>query len=499
MSMYGSGQASKRQKRETRNFDTNEFFPGLSRVEYRPEAGPDETLFYRYYGGATERVHGRTMEEWLRPAVSFPHAFRSTGADAFGQQTFQRPWDDGTNTMDNFKRRIRAAFEFYTKLVVSHHSYFNNLGHVGAKYWTLYDRDLCPEGETPEETGRNMDEAIELVTELQQRTGVRPLWLGVDLFSHPRYVHGAGTSPEAGVVAMAGAQVRRGMEAAHRLGAEAFLFPAAREGFPSILHSDIQREMRNYARFLRMAAEFKEKLGFRGQLLLAPTVPEGPACGSGGWAKGGTGFGGGAGGHSYLYDAMSALCFLKHHQLDRHFKLSVHLGNDVHISSAFGVLGSLDTYSPTEDGIYHDPSVIDLREATLAMKTILEQNGLPSGGGLNVVAAPHRQSIELRDLFVAHISRIDAFARALKAASRMLTDGQRYLSFHTGFGSRMAGGAGSPTAVGASGIVATSPGGTTTEATPGLEECEEYVRKHGEPTQTSARHEHWEATLAHYL
>ncbi|XP_071451083.1 uncharacterized protein [Hetaerina americana] len=492
MSIYGTGQATKRQKRETRNFDANEFFPGLNRVEYRPDAGPDETLFYRYYGGANERVHGRTMEEWMRPAVSFPHAFRSTGADAFGQQTFQRPWDDGTNSMENYKRRLRAAFEFYTKL--------------GTKYWTLYDRDLCPEGDTPEDTGRNMDEAIELVTELQQRTGIRPLWLGVDLFSHPRYVHGAGTSPEAGVVAMAGAQVRRGLEAAHRLGAEAFLFPAAREGFPSILHSDIQREMRNYARFLRMAAEYKDKLGFRGQLLLAPTLPEGPPCGSGGWAKGGTGFGGGAGGRSYLYDAMSTLCFLKHHGLERHFKLSVHLGNDIHISSAFGILGSVDTYSPAEDGIYHDPSVIDLREATLAMKTLLEQGGLSSGGGLNVVAAPHRQSLELRDLFVAHISRIDSFARALKAASRMLTDGvfarniqQRYLSFHSGFGSRMSGGM-SPTAVGATGAAATSPGAAVAvEASPGLEECDEYVRKHGEPTQTSARHEHWEATLAHYL
>ncbi|KAE8748686.1 hypothetical protein FOCC_FOCC004489 [Frankliniella occidentalis] len=465
--------------------DVSEYFSGVPRIEYRPDAGPEEALCYRYYNPG-ERCHGRTMEEWLRPALSFGHALRSAGSEAYGQppgvqQRPQRPWDDGTNSLDNYHRRIRAAFELCNKL--------------GIRLWAAWDRDLAPEGDSLEETQRNLDESVDLCLELQQQQQqqqrahgaaagpIKPLWLGADLHSHPRYCQGAGTAPDAGVLAVAGTQVRRALQAAQRLSAECFLFWGGRDGYASPLNTDPARELRGYARLLRMTAEHRDRLGYRGQLLLETThLP----CGAQGQA---------ARPSVRRYDdcAASAVGLLRQFGLDRHFKLSTPPGHQVVVSSAYGMLGCLNATA-------HDFPP-DVREATVVMKSVLEQGGVQPGG-LLIGVPMRREALDARDLVGAYVAVIDCYAKALRAAVKLVADGafsrnlqQRYLSFHSGFGARLSSG----------------------EAT--LEDCEEHARKLQQQQQqlqqqqqqqqpgegqldwclVSGRPEHWEAVCGRYI
>ncbi|PSN40216.1 Xylose isomerase [Blattella germanica] len=348
MSLYGQA-INKRQKtaREVnKNFDGNEFFPGLSHVEYRPDAGPEDTLCYRYYN-ASERIHGRTMEEWLRPSVSFWHAFC----------------------------------------------------YAGVKYWTAYDHDIAPEGDTLEDTNHNLDEVCEVILELQQRTGVKPLWIASNLHSHPRYMKGATTSSEVQVVAFAGAQLKKSLEVTQKLGGECFLFRSTREGYASVLNTDIQRELRNYSRLLKM---------IHGQLLMESYNRNDNASNYKDlkWGE--------APQYQYNWDAMSSLCFLKHYNLDRYFKLSVPPGHQLLITSMYGMLGSLDV----------TPQMCrpNIRDATLLMKTVIEQGGMQPGG-LNIGVPLHRESTDLKDLMVAYVSYIDIYARGLRNAAKIVSDG----------------------------------------------------------------------------
>ncbi|XP_069702097.1 uncharacterized protein [Periplaneta americana] len=451
MSLYSQA-INKRQKttREiNKNLDSNEFFPGMSRVDYRPDAGPEDTLCFRYYN-ASERIHGRTMEEWLRPSVSFSHAFCYMGTDLYGQPTFHRTWDDGSNSIENYKRRLRAAFEFFSKL--------------GNKYWTLYDQDIAPEGDTLEDTIHNLDEVTDLLLELQQRTGVKPLWISPNLHSHPRYRNGAVTSSEFQTVAFAGAQLKKGLELAHKFGAECFLFRGIREGYTSVLNTDMPRELRNYSRLLKMTQDYKERLGYRGQLLLDSNCSSDNVNNykSYNTPK-----------YHYNWDAMSSLAFLKHHSLDRYYKLSVSPGHQFFMTSVYGMLGSLDITSVTSPNI---------RDATLLMKTVIEQGGMQPGG-LNIGVPLHRGSVDLKDLMVVYVNYIDIFARGLRNAAKIVSDGvftknlqQQYLGFHTGFGSRLSNGEAS------------------------LDDCDDQTRRHpGDMTTSSTGTEYWEAVFSHYI
>ncbi|XP_054285896.1 uncharacterized protein LOC129002254 [Macrosteles quadrilineatus] len=461
MAMF-TAQAAKRQKTSSLRDassranipEANEFFPALSKVEYKPEAGVEDTLSYRYYN-ATERVHGRPMEEWLRPAVSYWQAFHLPSTShgfSFNESTYSRPWDDGTQTLDCYKRRLRAAFEFYSKL--------------GVKHWTVWDRQLAPESDSQEEFSHNLDESVEFVNELQHRSGVRPLWLGVDLYSQHKYFNGAGTSSDAAVVSAAGAQIKKALEIAQKLGAENFLFRGAREGFSSTLNTDHSRQLRNYARLLKMAADYKDRLGYRGQLLYEPNFED--------WFNDSnydteqkTFF-------RYEYDSTSAICFLKHYGLDRQYKLSVRPGHQLTLASVYGALGSVDTTFTTTPP--------HLPDAVLLLKSVIENGGLQPGG-INIGVKLRPDSVDLKDLAVAYISTIDTYAKALRVAAKIIADGvfiknlqQRYLTFHSGFGSRFMNGEAS------------------------LEECEEYTRKqNGENIPTSGRSEHWEALFNRYV
>ncbi|XP_037783470.1 xylose isomerase-like [Penaeus monodon] len=332
------------------------------------------------------------MEEWLRFSVAYWHSFRGTGSDPFGAGTIRRPWDDGTESLENAKRRLRAAFEFFSKL--------------GNKYWTFHDRDLAPEGATIAETNANLDQLVELAAELQKKTGVKLLWATCNLFAHPRYMHGAATSCDAHVTAYAGAQVKKGLEIAHRLGAENFVFWGGREGYLSLLNTDVKADLDHLAAFFRMVVGINR----------------------------------------------------------------------------YGMLGSIDANTGSPDlGWDTDQFPMDVRNCTVIMKAVVEQAGL-APGGLNFDAKVRRESTELRDLFIAHAAAMDTFARGLKNAARIISDGvmrkslmARYASWNSGVGARIAAGEAS------------------------LEECEKVILERGDPKPSSGHQEHFEAMLNHYI
>uniref|UniRef100_A0A1B6E4W0 Xylose isomerase n=1 Tax=Clastoptera arizonana TaxID=38151 RepID=A0A1B6E4W0_9HEMI len=465
MALYASTQANavKRQKTGLRDtstrsnvVDSNEYFQGIQKIEYKPEAGIEETLCYRYYN-AVERVHGRTMEEWLRPSISFWHAFNTSPQhdfDSWNQSLLQRPWDDGNHTLETYKRRIRAAFEFYSKL--------------GVKYWCVWDRDLAPEGDTLEETNHNMDEIMEFILDLQQKTGTRLLWLAVNLHYNPRYNSGACTSSDASVLSFAGAQVKKAMEVAHKLGAESFLFRGIKEGFSSHLTTDHTKQLRGFARLLKMTSDYRDRIGYRGQLLLEPNYEN-----FFNYRKNDKYLNSSKVYHYYDYDTTSALCFLKHFNLDRYYKISAKIGHQLSLASIYGSLGSIDATCITAPPNIH--------ETTLLLKTVIENGGIQPGG-LNIGVTMYPDSTDLKDMALAYISAIDSFAKGLRNAAKIIADGilsknvqQRYLSYHSGFGSRFMNGEAS------------------------LEECEEQAHKHNnEVFNTSSRTEHWETVFARY-
>nr|CAH0112826.1 unnamed protein product [Daphnia galeata] len=435
-----------------------EFFKDVPQIVYNRDANIDETLCFKFYN-ATEVILGRPMEEWLRFSVCFWHSFRGTGTDPFGQATIKRSWDDGTETMDNYKRRLEAAFEFFTKL--------------GIKYWTFHDRDISPEGSSLEETNRNLDEMSDLALNLQRQTGVQLLWNTCNLFAHPRYSNGAATNPNAHVVAYAAAQIKKGLEIGQKLGAKNFVFWGGREGYNSLLNTDLHLEMSNMANFLRMALVYKKKIGFKGQLLIEPK-PKEPTR------------------HQYDYDAQTVMSFLRQFNLHNDFKLNIEPNHttlaghgyehDVVMASTLGILGSIDANTGSPDlGWDTDQFPMDIRACTAVMLQVIRQGGVQPGG-LNFDAKVRRESTNTKDLFIAHIGAMDSFARGLRNAAKIVEDGimakylkGRYISFESGFGLKIATG--------------------LTD----LEECEEFIRQHGEPETISGQQEHCEAIFNRYL
>ncbi|XP_051920723.1 xylose isomerase-like [Hippocampus zosterae] len=434
-----------------------EFFAGIPKIPYVAGAGPGDVLCFKHYN-SQEVLMGKTMEDWLRFSVCYWHTFCGTGADPFGFPTLLRSWNEGS-PMEAAKKRLQAAFEFFTK--------------IGVKYYTFHDRDMAPEGSTLEESNRNLDEITDLALELQKKTGVKVLWVTCNLFAHPRYMNGAATNPDCHVLAYAGAQVKKGLDVAKKLGAENFVFWGGREGFLSVHNTDVAAELKHMANFFKMAIEYKEKIGLKCQFLIEPK-PKEPCK------------------HQYDYDAMSVLGFLKHYGLESHFKLNIEPNHttlaghsyehDVVMASAFGMLGSVDANTGSPDlGWDTDQFPMDIRNTTLVMKTIIEQGGLQSGG-LNFDAKVRRESTDPEDLFIAHIGAMDAFARGLRNAVSICEDGllanlvqERYSSFSQGIGLKVEEGAAS------------------------LEEMEAFIKQNGEPKSTSGKQEKYESIFNYYV
>lgn len=361
--------------------------------------------------------------------------------------------------MEIAKKRLSAAFEFFTKL--------------GVKYYTFHDRDMAPEGRTLKESNRNLDEITDLALELQKQTGVKVLWVTCNLFAHSRYMNGAASNPDCHVFAFAGAQVKKGLEIAKKLQAENFVFWGGREGFLSALNTDVAAELRHMASFFKMAVAYKEKIGLKCQFLIEPK-PKEPCK------------------HQYDYDAMSVIGFLKHFGLDKDFKLNIEPNHttlaghsyehDIIMASVFGMLGSVDANTGSPDlGWDTDQFPMDIRNTTLVMKAVIEQGGLQPGG-LNFDAKVRRESTELEDLFIAHIGAMDAFARGLRNAAKIFEEGvmqnmlrERYMSFSLGIGQKVE------------------------ESSCSLEDLEEFIKQNGEPKVTSGKQEQYEAVFNHYL
>ncbi len=393
-----------------------EAFPDVKKIQYE---GPDSKnpLAFKHYN-PDELVEGKPMAEHLRFSVAYWHAFRNAGADQFGQPTRLMPWDDGSDSIENAANRVRVAFEFFEKL--------------GVRYYCFHDRDVAPEGATLAESNKNLDEIVKVLKAEQERTGVKLLWGTACLFAHPRYMHGAATSPNADAFAYAAAQVAKAMEVTKELGGAGYTFWGGREGYKSLLNTDMGRELDHLGRFLHMAVDYKKQIGFDGQFYIEPK-PKEPTK------------------HQYDSDAAACFAFLQKYGLVNHFKLNIEANHatlaghtfihELEFCLANGILGSVDANrGDLLLGWDTDQFPTDLYDTTFAMLAILWADGFTTGG-LNFDAHVARESFEPVDLFHAHIGGMDAFARGLKSAAAIRKDGridefleQRYASWDTGIG-----------------------------------------------------------------
>jgi xylose isomerase len=394
-------------------------FKNIGPITYEGPTSKNPLAFKHY--NAAEIVEGKTMREHLRFAVVYWHTFRGTGSDPFGAGTLQRPWDDGSNSVRNAQNRARVAFEFISKL--------------GAPYYCWHDRDVAPEGATLAETNKNLDAVAKVLKEEQERTGVKLLWGTANLFSNPRFVHGASTSSNADVFAFAGAQVKKAMEVTHELGGEGYTFWGGREGYMTLLNTDLKREQQHLARFLHLAVAYKKQLGFKGQFYIEPK-PKEPTK------------------HQYDSDAAACLNFLREFDLLPHFKLNIEtnhatlaghtMQHELEVAGAAGALGSIDANTGDELlGWDTDQFPTSIYLTTYTLLSLLKYGGFKTGG-LNFDAKVRRESFEPVDLFHAHIGGMDAFARGLKIAMAIRKDGrlaefvkQRYASWDAGIGAKI--------------------------------------------------------------
>ncbi|CAL9106032.1 xylose isomerase-like isoform X1 [Musa acuminata AAA Group] len=393
-----------------------EFFPGISKIKYEGPTSKNP-LSYKWYN-AEEEILGKKMKDWFRFSVAFWHTFRGTGADPFGAPTKSWPWEDGTNSLAMAKRRMRAHFEFMDKL--------------GVERWCFHDRDIAPDGKTLVETNANLDEVVALAKELQEGNKIKLLWGTAQLFFHPRYMHGAATSSEVGVYAYAAAQVKKAMEVTHYLGGENYVFWGGREGYQSLLNTDMQRELDHLARFLKAAADYKKKIGFNGTLLIEPK-PQEPTK------------------HQYDWDAATAYAFLQKYGLLGEFKLNIECNHatlsghschhELETARINGLLGNIDANTgDPQIGWDTDQFLTDIGEATLVMLSVVRNGGI-APGGFNFDAKLRRESTDVEDLFIAHISGMDTLARGLRNVAKLTEDGslaelvrKRYQSFDTEIG-----------------------------------------------------------------
>ncbi|WP_206922137.1 xylose isomerase [Alicyclobacillus suci] len=391
------------------------YFPEVKRIQYEGRKSKNPLAFKHY--NPSEVVLGKTMEEHLRFAVSYWHTFTLSGSDLFGLPNMIRPWD-GYSGLDLAKKRVEAAFEFFEKM--------------GVNYFCFHDRDIAPEGDTLRETNKNLDVIVSMIREYMKSSGKKLLWNTQNMFSNPRFAHGAGTSPEADVFAYAAAQVKKGLEVALELGAENYVFWGGREGYETLLNTDMKLELDNQARLFHMACDYADEIGFKGQFLIEPK-PKEPTK------------------HQYDFDAASAIAFLKTYDLDKRFKLNLEANHatlaghtfehELYVSRIHGMLGSVDANQGDPLlGWDTDEFPTDMYSATLAMYQILKNGGLHSGG-LNFDAKVRRASMTPIDLFYGHVVGMDTFARGLKVAAKLVEDKvfdqfieERYKSYQSGIG-----------------------------------------------------------------
>ena len=391
-------------------------FPTIKPIAYEGP-GSAHALAFRHYN-PTEIIDGKTMAQHLRFSIAYWHAFRGTGSDPFGPGTIVRPWEKGQDPVSVAKVRLDAAFEFFQK--------------IRAPFYCFHDRDIAPEGATLAQSNKHLDAIVAHAKSLQKATGVKLLWGTANLFSNPRYMCGASTNPDAHVFAYAAAQVKKAIDATQELGGENYVFWGGREGYETLLNTNLKREQDHLAAFLHMAVDYAKSIGFKGQFLIEPK-PKEPTK------------------HQYDFDVASGIAFLRTYGLEKHFKFNIETNHatlaghtfqhEIEVAASQKMLGSIDANAGDELlGWDTDQFNTNVKELTLAMTSILKAGGLGSGG-FNFDAKLRRPSIDAEDLFHAHIGGMDAYALAFKLARRIIADGkfdqfvaQRYASFDTGFG-----------------------------------------------------------------
>jgi len=398
-----------------------EYFNNISKIKYE---GPksNNPLAFKFYN-PEEKIAGKTMEEIMRFGVAYWHTFTMDGSDPFGEGNMIRNWDHYSG-MDLAKARVEAAFEFFEKL--------------GVPYFCFHDVDIAPEGSTLQETNKNLDEIVSMIKEYMKDTGIKLLWNTANNFSHPRFVHGAASSNNADVFAYTAAKIKKGLEIGKELGAENYVFWGGREGYESLLNTDMKLELDNLARMYHMALDYAKEIGFDAQFLIEPK-PKEPTT------------------HQYDFDVASSHAFLQKYGLENDFKFNIEANHatlaghtfehELHYSRINNMLGSVDANQGDPLlGWDTDEFPTDVWSTTLAMYEILKNGGLGSGG-LNFDAKVRRGSFEQNDLFYAHIAGMDAFAIGLKVAQRLIADNvlediihKKYDSYSHGIGEKIVGG-----------------------------------------------------------
>ncbi|HVV69528.1 MAG TPA: xylose isomerase [Gammaproteobacteria bacterium] len=399
-----------------------EFFPNINHIKYE---GPQtkNPLAYRYYN-PQQQVLNKTMEEHLRMAVCFWHTFCWSGQDIFGEATFDRPWLQAADPMQRAEQRVLAAFEFISKL--------------GLPFFTFHDRDVAPEGNNLQESNRNLQHIAEKIAAQMQKTGIKLLWGTANLFSHRRYMAGAATNPNPEVFAYAVAQVKQALDITHQLKGANYVLWGGREGYDTLLNTDLRQESEQLGRFLSLLVDYKHKIGFKGTFLIEPKPCE-PTK------------------HQYDFDSATVLAFLQKYGLEKEFKVNIEANHATLSGHSFpheiayaytnGIFGSIDANrGDAQLGWDTDQFPMDLNDTTLALYYILQHGGFENGG-FNFDTKLRRQSIDLEDMFYAHISGVDTLARSLLVAAKLITSGelqnfvnQRYAGWKSGLGAEILGG-----------------------------------------------------------
>jgi xylose isomerase len=434
-----------------------EYFKGIGKIAYE---GPqsDNPFAYKWYD-ENRKIGGKTMKELFRFAVSYWHTFCGTGGDPFGPGTKAFPWLAAPDAIQSAKDKMDAAFEFITKL--------------GVPYYCFHDIDLVDEGATIKEYESRMQQVVDYAKEKQKASGVKLLWGTANVFSNPRYMNGASTNPDFSVLAYAGTQVKNSLDATIALGGENYVFWGGREGYMTLLNTNMKREQEHLARFLSVARDYARKQGFKGTFFIEPKPCE-PTK------------------HQYDYDSATVIGFLRHFGLDKDFKLNIEVNHatlaghtfqhELQVAADNGFLGSIDANrGDQQNGWDTDQFPMNLNDMVEAMLVILEAGGF-SGGGVNFDAKTRRNSTDLEDIFHAHIGGIDSFARSAIIAEKMLNESpykkfrtERYASFDSGKGKEF------------------EEGKLT------LEDLRNFAIANGEPKQTSGKQEWLENMINQYI
>ena len=433
-----------------------EYFPGINEIQFE---GPKSKnpLAFKYYD-ANQMIMGKTMKDYLRFAVAYWHTFCGDGGDPFGPGTQQFPWVGATDKMEAAKNKMDAAFEFISK--------------VGAPFYCFHDTDLVGDG-TVFEIEKRLANMIDFAKERQAATGAKLLWGTANVFSNPRYMNGASTNPDFNVLANAAVQVKNAMEATIALGGTNYVFWGGREGYMSLHNTDVKRELENMGKFLGAARDYARKQGFKGTFLIEPKPME-PMK------------------HQYDFDTQTVMGFLKSHGLENDFKLNIEVNHatlaghtfthELRMAADQGMLGSIDANKGDyQNGWDTDEFPSNIYEVTEAMMEIVQAGGF-TNGGINFDAKTRRNSTDLEDIFIAHVSGMDVFARGLTIADNILRNSDylqlrknRYASYDAGKGAEYEAGK------------------------LNLTDLYKAAKDAGEPKQTSGKQEMLEQLIASYI